>query len=175
MRCTMCNTVKPFSQFSKDRQRELGLKWRCKQCDADEKFLWYHERGGKQNVESQHRKHASRLRRTYRITVDRYERLLQKQHGRCYLCNKKSPNRRLAIDHDHRCCATATSCGYCIRGLLCSPCNTSLGSYEKMVDTFGIDAIERYRQRRVEGPTIEEFKVVEEMTCNQPMLPLEAS
>lgn len=36
----------------------------------------------------------------------------------------------LALDHDHSCCAPeGTTCGSCLRGLLCGNCNTGLGSF----------------------------------------------
>lgn len=31
------------------------------------------------------------------------------------------------IDHDHSCCLSGKTCGSCIRGILCSGCNTAIG------------------------------------------------
>lgn len=47
--------------------------------------------------------------------------------GRCALCNQECSN--LQIDHDHSCCPGERSCGNCIRGALCPPCNLGLGSF----------------------------------------------
>lgn len=49
-----------------------------------------------------------------------------------------------AIDHDHRCCTGNESCGKCVRGLLCSQCNLSLGHFEKMTKTAGLAEVLTY-------------------------------
>lgn len=49
----------------------------------------------------------------------------------CQICGSK---RKLVIDHDHNCCPTI-SCGKCVRGVLCSRCNTMLG--------FALDSVTR--------------------------------
>lgn len=48
----------------------------------------------------------------------------------CDLCGKPR-EKRFAIDHDHACCPGATSCGKCVRGLLCMGCNLSLGFLDR--------------------------------------------
>lgn len=64
-----------------------------------------------------------KLVREYGITQDQYNILLEVQNNKCKLCGKTDSGRkdkgRLVVDHDH-------SSGK-VRGLLCHPCNVSLG------------------------------------------------
>lgn len=55
------------------------------------------------------------------ITYEEYERRLAEQNHRCAVCFREAKNfkRNLAVDHDHETGA--------VRGLLCGPCNSSLG------------------------------------------------
>ena len=70
-------------------------------------------------------RHKWRLEKVYGITPEEYARMLAAQEGRCFFCRK--PRRKLlAVDHDH---VTGR-----VRGLLCTPCNTSLGWYERYKD-----------------------------------------
>lgn len=39
-----------------------------------------------------------------------------------------------AVDHDHKCCERGTSCGKCIRGILCRKCNVALGYLQDDAD-----------------------------------------
>jgi Recombination endonuclease VII len=55
----------------------------------------------------------------YRLTEDKYERILAYQHGRCAGCGRPPGPIRLAVDHCHK---TGR-----IRGLLCWLCNRAIG------------------------------------------------
>lgn len=58
----------------------------------------------------------------YHITLEQYDALLEKQNGVCAVCHKPpTPQKRLCIDHDHKCCGKV-SCGKCVWGLLCDEC-----------------------------------------------------
>jgi hypothetical protein len=60
---------------------------------------------------------ASRIKRTYGLTLDQLESLKEAQGNCCALCRKES---KLVIDHCH---VTGE-----VRGLLCHHCNTGLGA-----------------------------------------------
>lgn len=74
-----------------------------------------------------------RIRREYNLSEADYWRIFNEQSGCCAICRVPESLlwRALAVDHDHGCCsAGGLSCGTCVRGLLCSTCNQSLGQYE---------------------------------------------
>lgn len=81
--------------------------------------------------------HASMLQKTYNITAEDYARIKESQGGKCALCRRATgASRNLAVDHDHSCCPGRTSCGKCVRGLLCGRCNSILGHARDEVDYF---------------------------------------
>jgi hypothetical protein len=55
----------------------------------------------------------------YGITLEEYEKLLEKQGGGCALCGKAKKKKPLHVDHCHK---TGK-----VRGLLCPPCNRAVG------------------------------------------------
>lgn len=63
----------------------------------------------------------------YGLTIESYLALLASQDGLCGGCSRPLPDRP-HIDHDHTCCpGDSTTCGQCVRGLLCPRCNHTLG------------------------------------------------
>lgn len=69
---------------------------------------------------------ASNLKKLYGITLDGYEKMLEKQKGCCAICGADNPRRKgrkyLCVDHCHK---TGK-----VRGLLCDPCNNGLGRFD---------------------------------------------
>lgn len=69
-----------------------------------------------------------RLWETYHLTPDQYWAIYEAQGGKCVVCRRATgATKRLAVDHDHLCCKGPTSCGKCVRGLLCSIDNKWIG------------------------------------------------
>jgi hypothetical protein len=78
---------------------------------------------------------------------------------RC-ICGKKlrhnHAGERPTIDHDHVCCPGRKSCGACVRGPVCSACNTRLGALEVIIDAGLLDAyLEHIASRRASPPMSE--------------------
>lgn len=77
-----------------------------------------HERARKHRARAS--AHASMVQRTYNLTGDQYAILYQAQGGVCAICRVATGKvKRLAVDHDH-------DTGE-VRGLLCGPCNQTIG------------------------------------------------
>lgn len=61
----------------------------------------------------------------YGLTQQAYEKLLENQEHKCFLCEislKTLPSKQIHVDHDHQ--------TNVVRGILCSHCNRSLGIVE---------------------------------------------
>lgn len=164
--CTKCNKTKPHSEFHKKKQVHDGYAYHCKACVREydmkendpkrvmprkeqdglihcrhcEEYLNKSEFWGndltycrpcktKVGINSNLKKKG--------LNMESYSDMEKSQNGVCAICkNPESKKRRLSVDHDHECCPGSGSCGKCIRGLLCSNCNTALGLVKDSVETL---------------------------------------
>ena len=69
-----------------------------------------------EQIKKRHRKYI--LKKKYGITIEEYNKMLEKQAGVCAICHEEK-DETLAVDHDHK---TGK-----IRGLLCFHCNHVVG------------------------------------------------
>ena len=90
----------------------------------------------------------------YRIRLSDWEQMLEEQDGVCFICGvAEVSGKRLAVDHDHRCCnISAKSCGECIRALLCQNCNKGLGAFGDNPDLLraAADYIEMFLDKTIQ-------------------------
>jgi len=108
--CTTCGKHKPASQYSlQNDSRAFGgvsMRSKCKPCN-------------------EFRKYKGHIKKTYGITYEQYEELLEQQNHCCAICKSKvssSRTSRLFVDHCHNSLE--------VRGLLCSSCNHGLGLFK---------------------------------------------
>lgn len=114
----------------------IPKKKACKDCESTSRKLLYPgprcttcHRARKKMLRE--RNHSSRMQKLYNLSDGEYLELYNAQGGMCYTCGEWSGNRglkkKLSVDHDHACCPAPPICGKCIRGLICSRCNTLIG------------------------------------------------
>lgn len=131
-RSAYCNTCRPLVQQEWRSQNRETTRATEKRQRADR---------AQRDPDGEWRKELDKyLRSNFRITVAEFDRMYAAQDGRCGICGKQGrgstrpvgakPLRRLAIDHDRRCCSGDKSCGRCVRGLLCTSCNPKIGFFE---------------------------------------------
>jgi len=119
--CSSCAEAKPLDQFSKNRSKADGYSGQCKTCTAT-----YRQTRKPLTKVSNRRYNLAR----YGLTPEAYAQMVEEQGYRCAICGQPQDSKisnNLYIDHDHSCCPGIGSCGNCIRGLLCSGCNSALG------------------------------------------------
>ncbi len=116
--CKRCGETKPFSEFKKKSGINLKLAKSpqahyitpCRVCLSDK---YKDNKQAKIGARKRHLKHK------YNIESEVYDEMLEKQKGKCGICN--SVFEIYCVDHNHE---TGK-----IRGLLCSSCNKGLGMF----------------------------------------------
>lgn len=108
--CGACREVLPQDKFTLVRGKGGTLRTYgfCKECCA----------ARRKDTDHAHLQSC----RKRGMTPEDYAEMLASQNGGCAICGDPPGDRRLAIDH----CHTTGE----VRGLLCGPCNTSLGQFK---------------------------------------------
>lgn len=101
--CSDCKKIKPLYEFGIHANKRKFAQAICLRC-------------GRQ------RSKENSIFRNFGITLEQYDKILEKQSGGCKICGTKTPRGkgRFSVDHDH---LTGK-----IRGLLCNNCNHVLGN-----------------------------------------------
>ena len=103
--CSNCKEEKPFADFDRSQNDGYRKVGRCTPCG---------------NRARQAIRHGMSL----QFLTD----LENQQNNCCAICKLPEPKPwRLSVDHDHSCCPGKSSCGKCVRGLLCDTHNRMLG------------------------------------------------
>lgn len=122
--CGTCLKIKPISEFA-NKNNKPGF--RCKSCHNS----WYKEYYKKNNtkIKNSVKQYKNKIgpvairASKYGLTENQLQDMINMFDAKCWICKKED---WYAVDHDHNCCNSG-SCGECVRGLLCSRCNTMLG------------------------------------------------
>ena len=121
--CSKCNTMKPHTDFSKDKNAPLGLSYWCKTCSATNA-----RRVHKLRVESDtkyvQQKRSIYFKHKYGLTLNEYHEKLKAQNYSCAICGVELPTSGHLTHLDH-CHATGK-----IRAFLCTNCNRGLGHFK---------------------------------------------
>lgn len=129
MQCRKCLEIKDADLFT----------WpgRCKACEnkKQSEFIKQHRRKPENKEKYYRYAIKSHLKKTYGMTLEEYDLMVEKQDGKCAICKNKEdhnvPGQRehkLSVDHCH---ITKK-----IRGLLCRKCNQTLGIFKENIEIF---------------------------------------
>src|SRR6202034_180751 len=145
----------------REKHREASRRWRAKnleetrrkQREAARRWRAAHPEEHREAQRRQQAKIANtpgkrrdyNLKGLYGKSNAQYEADLAAQGGICAVCGEIK-DKPLHYDHDHRCCPKSKTCGKCLRGLLCSDCNSGLGFFRDDIETLkqAITYLEKY-------------------------------
>lgn len=122
--CVRCKEEKALELFCAGKTYKDGRRGTCKRCHADYQTQYYKDRPEKYAEKVRTNSYYKANWKRHKISEEAYAELMGKYEGKCHACQDRTATN---IDHDHGCCNKRFSCGNCIRGVLCSQCNTALG------------------------------------------------
>ena len=131
-KCSRCQETMPVSEFNK--KSKGGTQPYCRDCDRARSREYYKlnkDRMKTQIYAARKRRGADLAHVRHGLSDTEFESMKSRYDGRCWACKERDASH---IDHDHTCCPGKTSCGKCVRGLLCIGCNVGIGMLGDSVD-----------------------------------------
>jgi hypothetical protein len=139
--CARCDAWLPLGSFHANRKNWDGLHAYCRACMSAGARRRYEREAPRLTAQAKAWRKANpdkrkdmALRSRFGITLEEYRALEAAQGGTCAVCRQPAV---LAVDHCHQ---TGR-----VRGLLCMPCNTSIGHFQD--DASLIRAAAEYVER----------------------------
>lgn len=133
-------SLTPLVKYRRATDRDEQGRKCCRRCDGWFPVDAYRRRSSALDgldAECGECYRARNLWKNYRITVEDYDRMLRDQGGGCAICGgQDTRGHEFSVDHDHACCPDRTSCGTCVRGLLCNMCNAGVGMFRDRADVL---------------------------------------
>jgi len=135
--CKDCGLDKSILLFPKRKQSPDGLHWLCLDCkrarSREYGRAWNvrHPEARREAGVRYQRANAERVSKAtrekkYKMTMAEIDAMIADQGNACKLCRGELGD-TWTVDHDHKCCPKAHTCGRCIRGILCRRCNIAIG------------------------------------------------
>lgn len=124
-KCSKCFTTKGYDLFHKSKSSKDGIYSYCKICTAIDAKIRYKKHRGllstskKYRGKFRRREKKARLKFSYKLNIDTFDKMYSNQEGHCAICNNKYSDSKLFVDHNHK---TGK-----VRQLLCIRCNSGIG------------------------------------------------
>ena len=130
--------ARQYTQKNKKRHNENNANWRKNNPEATSRYQKEYRKKYSEIIKIKKRDYV--LRKTYGLSTEEYNKIFEKQNGKCAICNKHQSelSRPLNVDHCHNTNK--------IRDLLCDRCNLTVG----YVENCNIDDILNYIKKHKE-------------------------
>ena len=161
MKCHICTLDKSLEEMRPDKRRKDRYHEKiCESCFRSKTRLRHkldkqrYRKDPNKDTYNSYKKWI--LKRNYNLTPETFDALLLKQGLKCASCGADNPrwSKGWCVDHDHSCCKGLPTCGKCVRGILCMPCNMAAGVMKDNIeDLKGIIVyLKKTKENSLKGP-----------------------
>ena len=128
-----------YIKKNKEKHRERNKKWRRNNPEYDYNYGVEYRKKNAEIIKTKKRDYV--LRKTYGLSTKEYNKIFEKQNGKCAICSKHQSqlSRPLNVDHCHNTNK--------IRDLLCDRCNLTVGYVENCNINDILNYINKHKEK----------------------------